>query len=336
MSDHWYSMRDLPLGRVHVRVVWNARVFPAVRALHPKTRRMTWCEYRGGDIVWLPPPPKKTRDGIIEWSAEPERWQPLDRGKWGQPLPEPLPVQVVPQMTYMQSRFDALSAAELAREMEEDREAARASPELDQEAPSGSRWWRDITSIKYEPPGQVTKRMAEGRVLRALSACGRWQGLTLKTATTGSILTRMAEIADAEAKKYEEKRRLEMGKVPLPFEALPADETDFPIAMAWFTALNPPEAWTDRREPWGFDRVQRIMHMRTLTFPLSWVVIGLSFENKSRGIRPLSGTRVRQLYDRGIEGCLRVANGGRAREDIPVLDQIEALRERNRAHRRRV
>lgn len=317
MDEPWYSLRDLPLGRVHVRVVWNARIFPAVRALHPTTRRLTWCEYRGGEIVWLPPVPNK---GGMEWSPEPERWQPLVRGKWGMPLPEPLPVQVVPQMSYMQTRFQSMSAADLAREMEESREEARARPEMDQQTVAETRWWRDITNIRYERAGEVSARMAEGRVMRAMAWCGAGSGLTIREKTTGTVLANLAEQAATEAAGLEDGHGLPR------FQPLPQDHQDFSIAMAWVSALSPPETWHKRRQAWGLNRMQRVMLLRSLTVPLSYADIGHEFS--------ISPKRARDVYAKAVESCWRVANGGRAREDIPVLDQIEALRERNRAHKR--
>jgi hypothetical protein len=315
-------MADLPLGRVHVRVVWNARVFPAVRALHPATRKLTWCEYRNGEIVWLPPKPQSAH--AVEWSPEPERWQPLDRSKWGQPLPEPLPVQVEPQWSYEKVNFGAVADADvsdLAREMERDRADARAGRQLDQEEPSTARWWLDVTNIRYEPCGSVTQRMAEGRVLRALAWCGAGRDLTLRTTTVGAVLTRMAEVAEKAAEGSDTNWH---GLTR--FQALPRDQEDFAAAMAWFTALNPPENWHRRRRAWSLNRTQQVMLMRTLTIPLSWADIGHKFS--------ISGTRCQQIYAKGMEACWRVANGGQAFPGRTITDQIAALQDRNRTWKR--
>ena len=318
--DRWYAMSALPPGRVHVRVVWEARVFEAARALHPKTNRMTWCEYKGGEIHWLPPVPK--RPDLAWRSSEPERWQPIDPAKWNYPLPEPLPIQVTPRMYSAKTRFaavDEAETAELAREMERDREDARARQDVEREEEEEEfRWWRDVTNIRYERPGEVTARMAEGRLLRAVAACDPWHDLTLEERSPATVIARLAEAA---ARANEDDMRWH-GR--LEFKQLPCDHDDFPVAMSWFTALNPPSP--KRRKMWDLNRPQLIILRRTLSMPRTWTDIA-SFHRISR-------QRAKQIYEAAIAAVCRVANGGPAFVGRVQVDHMAALRERNRAYRR--
>ncbi len=317
--DRWYPISALPPGRVHVRVVWEARVFEAVRAINPATKKLGWCEYRQGKIQWLPPTPKR-KD--LAWTPEPDRWQPLDPDAWGLPLPEPLPVQVTPRMYSTRTRFAAVEeaeASELAREMERDREDAKSRREIEAEVEEADlRWWRDITNIRYEPAGEVTPRMAEGRLLRAVAVCGAGQELTLPVHTPATVMSRLAQAA--EAAQHDDTRwhgRLE-------FRPLPQDHDDFTTAMGWFTALNPPEA--SRRKAWALNRAQLIILRRTLSIPRTWTDIA-SFHRISR-------TRVQEIYAAAIAAVTRVANGLPAFEGRARVDHMAALRERNRSYRR--
>jgi hypothetical protein len=64
-------------------------------------------------------------------------------------------------------------AAEMAREMEEDRRVAHSG----MGAPLGGnphkqtgaiQWWRDVASVRYEPLGGVSREHGEARIMRAL------------------------------------------------------------------------------------------------------------------------------------------------------------------------
>lgn len=336
MPDLWYSLADLPAVRAHVRVWWMVHGAPVqyevVRSWQQRSKSWGWVTLRDGVIETLPP---KGRDKAA-WSPEPVCWQPIAEGwTWPGDEPKPLLPHLVPRLegvTALMREVSDAEAAEMAREMEADRETARAQNDGHAKV-FEVRWWVDATAIRYEPVGEISPRMAEGRMLRALAWCGAGRGLTLRTTTVGSLLARMAEVASGEAAAAEAEREARLHNLPR-FQPLPRDHEDFEVAMGWFGAINPPERWGPTRQSWTLNRVQRIMLMRTLTIQLSWSDIGASFENEAKGIPAISGPRARQLYVRGMEMCHRVANGGAAYPGRKVVDQIAALKERNREHRR--
>lgn len=327
MPDLWYSLSDLPQVRAHVRVWWMVHGLPreieVMRSWQPR-KGWGWTTLLDGVYAELPP---RGRDKSA-WAPEPVCWQPASEAWiWPGDEPKPLLPHLVPRLEGVTAKMQAVSdaeAAEMAREMEADRETARA--QADGHAKTFEvRWWVDSTNIRYEPAGEVSPKMAEGRVLRALAWCGAGKGLTLRTTTVGSLLARMAEVASGEAALAEAEKSARLHNLPR-FQPLPRDHEDFPVAMNWFGSINPPENWGPRREAWALNRVQRVMLMRTLTIPLSWEDIG--------AVMHFSGPRARQLYVRGMEMCHRVANGGAAYPGRTVVDQIAALKERNREHRR--
>lgn len=331
MPDLWYSLSDLPQVRAHVRTRWMAHGVPheiePMRFWNQRTKSWGWVRLTAdGELEHLPP---KGRSKAF-WSPEPACWQPIDPATWvwpGGKVPKPLAPHQVPRLEGVTTKMQAVSdaeAAEMAREMEADRETARAQGDGHKRT-FEVRWWVDSTNIRYEPAGEISPRMAEGRVLRALAWCGAGKGLTVKSTTVGSLLARMAEVASGEAAAAEAERDARLHNLPR-FQPLPRDHEDFPVAMNWFGAINPPENWGPRREAWALNRVQRVMLMRTLTIPLSWEDIG--------AVMHFSGPRARQLYVRGMEMCHRVANGGAAYPGRKVVDQIAALKQRNREHRR--
>lgn len=131
VDPSWYAMEHLPAGRLRVRLMWSGRVFVAGRVLHPDTRRLVWCCHPrpGIAIVWLD-------DKAIAAAgldvAGPVAWQPENAARWTWPTgvePAPL-VGCAPRMWSSRMRFAAVDdaeAADLAREMEREREAARGS-----------------------------------------------------------------------------------------------------------------------------------------------------------------------------------------------------------------
>lgn len=328
MSD-WYSLSDLPAVRAHVRLWWIVHGVPtqveAVRSWQQRSKSWGWVTLRDGELQPLPPRGREKS----AWAPDPVCWQPV-AAEWTWPgeAPKPLLPHQVPRLegtSYASKAVSDAEAAEMAREMEADREAARARNDGHAKPVDDNRWWVDATNIRYEPAGEISPRMAEGRLLRALAWCGAGRGLTLQSSTVGALLARMAEVASGEAAAAEAEKQARLHNLPR-FRPLPKDHEDFPAAMGWYSALNPPENWGARREAWSLNRMQRVMLMRTLTIPLSWADIGSMLH--------ISGTRVRQVYARGMESCHRVANGGSAYPGRRIVDQIEALKERNREHRR--
>lgn len=308
LAQDWYRLADQrPPYRVQVRVAWAARSFIAIRGRHPKTGHDVWAGWSGVQHYQLDLP------------GEPELWQPLHPEKWLLPLPAPVPVSGM-RMVSERLRFGAVeeaTSADLAAEMERDRQDARRGRLVDDETPViASQWWRDISQIAYHPAGDVSQRHAEGRVMRALAWAGVGGGLTLASRTVGQVLAGLAEAAAMGADDRDRGVR---------FTPLPADHDDFLIAMSWFTALNPPERRTDPR-PWSLTREQRILAMRARSVPLSFGDIGHAFGWKGH-------QRAQQVYGAALDKVWRAANGRRVFKASSV-DQIAALQERNRAYRR--
>lgn len=303
----WYSMDDLPAGRVMVRVQWAARIFAAAR-----DRRGGWFTYKSGEIVKLPPRGRKGE----RWTLEPDRWQPVDPAKWAWPrgvAAEPLPVMVQPRMWSSHMSFSATEQAE-SDGLERSRSGDVIEP----------RWWRDVTQIRYEPRGEVSRKNCEGRVMRALAHCGAGDDRALARLARDPTMADLAEAVAGWASAVD-RGWLEY------FQPLPVDDSDFVEAMSWVTALDPVELRPRRRSGsyrgvWRFNRAQLVLLYRAVTVPLSWADIGMQFK--------VSGERARQVYAQSIDACWRVANGAAAYRHLQPVDQVAALRERNRAYHR--
>lgn len=313
MTD-WYAMADLPRLRIlKVRVIWGGRELVLTRMRPRGETRWAWFEDRDGEAV---------EAGI---AGDPTCWQPLAEAFWGT-VRKPEPIRaVVPRMVYERSRFAAVEeadAADLAREMDADRETARVSRETVSRvhAVPGSQWWWDPTSVTYQPEGHVSQRDAEGRMMRALAWADVGKGLTLHSKTIGDVL---ADIAEAR------ERALSGGDLdPVArFQPLPQDQSDFLVAMGWFVKLNPPERRHKRQRVWGLSMPQKVLAWMAQPIPLSSddmaVLVGRT------------GARMRQVRAEALDMVHRVANGLPAKAGWPVVDQVAALKERNASARRR-
>lgn len=338
MSPPWYKTHDMPPPyTVNVRVMWDGREFVARRGRHPQTGKDVWAAVKaGGQLEVI---------GEIGGSFEPSLWQPLFPDKWAGALPEPVTLSETGRMVAEKTRFQAVedaSSEEIAREMERDRDAARV-----QAVPHGfhgkrhvSQWWRDITQIRYEPSGSVTRRNCEGRVLRAVSFCGGNKFGGIKRALSADA---WSEIAEAHAKWLEAFEALRKSAIaagrPVPvwdtdetgnfMRPLPEDLKDFEFSMSLFTALNPVEFWKSDRAAWAFNRSQKVILARSMAMPPSFADIATEYN-----IGDGSAAAGEHFYDRAVGQCLSAANGKRVHTKN-VVDQIAALKERNRAFRRR-
>jgi hypothetical protein len=245
MSAPWYrSLTHVPL-HVQVRVQAAGREFIAMRFRDPKSEKIHWVECKNDRPKPLP-----------RW-LEVEIWQPLFPDKWKMPLPEPITESkagiMVSERTLLQALADA-EAADLAREMEEDREAARAGTAPNGEAPDARQWWRDATLIKYEECGSVTLQMCEGRVMRAL-CYDRLIKMDLKPDRTNAAVL-------ADLKGHTEPQDVDpTHDWRPPFEPGPRDFKDYLVAMSWVNEAVP---------SWPWSREQKIFYGRALDPPLSW------------------------------------------------------------------
>ena len=323
-DEHWYRVGDMPPPfRVHVRLQWAGRMFVGVR-LRMNDGAIRWAAVKG--VAYLPVENMYRQ----ELDAGPDFWQPLYPDKWQGLLPEPV------KSATPKPQFDAAAAA---REMEGERDAARSSKSLKsretQRFPvkQGLPFWWNPDEIRYQTAPNITLRQAEARVMRALT----WSraGAALKSRFPGSSLTIDAVQAAVETAEGA------MGADPVPrLWPLPADQEDFDVAMGWFAALNPVELRAGTGSFDDFTQEQTVMLWRALPIQLNFAEIGYELAGlhgiKSRARRKnaaISRQVVEGLYLSAIDKCFRAANGLRVHLDIDVVDQMAALRERNRAAR---
>jgi hypothetical protein len=262
-----------------------------------KQWRRTWAgEYATVSEKWL-----EERG----WGPEPTAWQPI--GSWPDPLPDPLPIVDVDDGVRMASiglvNFDATTAA---AEMEADRQRAR-----DERGPrdrsEGLAWWWSPAEVVYEPAGMVSRRMAEGRVMRAVAWC-RGGHASPKLASSKFF----AEMAAAASDLFEE---VDVPPQAVRFVPLQEDLGDFLTAMGWFVRLNPQRAEGIRRS-----REQDMLLLRSLPTPPSFGEIG-----RQLGV---SSQRAHQVYVRAIDKVTVLAN-----QPEGIDAPIAKLRQRNRAAR---
>lgn len=304
--EHWYSPEDLPDGRLHVRVWWMAHGIPrkldAARVWSASEGALQWYTIDVRSNIVMIPPRGLSGDA---WGDEPECWQPL-ASAWTWPdghEPYPLPAHAVPRIIELgRQRYSEVEAAEAEQ-------AGYADvPVDDDDMP----WWRDATQIRYERPGEVTMRMAEGRMMRALAHCGALNP-RLYAATTGTLLAALADHANVEARAA--------AAYLARFQPLPQDAGDFLTAMAWFAALNPPVSRGPRWRPWSLNRRQRVMHYRSMDRLISYADIGheISSADRKRMGNPVSWQFARQLYIEGIEAVHRIANRAHPAANMGVM-----------------
>ncbi len=309
-----------PPPRVRVVVCWNGRTFQAARVIHPCERRWCWVRrHADGREQYLPP---RLRKGIraagkakapaprpaAEWLPNPEWWQPIDPAKWQAPLPNPLPPPLLVQPDTQ--RMVNIRARRRPAETAKDRAVEDGAP-----------WWWDASAIVYEPPGAVTPRMAEGRLMRALAAPG---AVGAEAAPRRQRDYALASIADARA---EAEREAALSGLP-PRDELepgPADLADWLTAMAWFAALDPPELRARGHLPWMLTIEQKVLAWRAQR--RSWASIALMVRR--------SRTWGRDAAARSLARVTRIANGVSPDPHRRSRDAMAALSERNRAHHNR-
>jgi len=326
----WYLTSDMPPPlNVRVVVLWDDREFEAARI--QRENAVVWVTHHRGEAIFLPTKNRRPEDAERPWAGwhtlsirGPQYWRPINAERWALPLPQAIVFPKVASgvMRSERMRFTAVAdaeASELAREMEADRQQARDSRETVQVRKAEVAWWLDQSRIDYEPAGEVTTRNCEGRLMRALAWCGA-SDFKERTAVNAEVLAEVAAVS-ADAGEPEP---------GLTFKPLPSDRRDFETAMAWFTALSPPEHWRPGREPWSFSQIQKILVIRARPMPPSYDTIAEVLSYVKR--KSMSGEWVRQQFKKGVERCLKAANG---EEIYPgITDQVAALRERNRAFKR--
>jgi hypothetical protein len=308
MAETWYPPTDdCPGSGVPVLVNWAGRELRAMR------RRvgsgLAWFCYSDGRLEELPPVKEAAR-----WGDEPDAWRPIKPELWKAPLPEPLPT-IEPRMWSSRTKFGAVEeaeAADLAREMEHDREAARAGRgRRAKSEPPELQWWLDPSLVKHSPPGKISVREAEGRVMRALIAqrAVAWPhpgDRTFADVLAAAVRTVPTERADATSDGY---------VFAQPTSADGGEE--MLRALSWLAAV---KAGDDDHADGAF-----AIYLRSLEPARSWRQIAGSMQ--------VSHERARQLYKAALVLVTIVANGGQIAGSIRLGDQLEAVREANRRHR---
>lgn len=253
MTTPWYPITQdhpPPLVRVRAVVRFAARGVnaPAIVSRGRPPHSSLWAQ-------WISRSPRQLGPSVI-----PLAWQPQQPDKWQAPLPLPISESDTP-IPIMAPPFSCKVA--LA-------------------------WWRDANEIVYEPPGKVSPRMAEGRVMRAVAVCGRGVGAGGPThlRAISEALADMVCSVDRQQDGSDRVLRLDSG---------PADISDFSTAMGWFAALNPtPKA------AWEFNRLQQALVLRSLPVPWSYGEMGDEWG--------LSGEAARKMYQQAIELVWQTAN----------------------------
>lgn len=347
--EKWYRPNieaNTPPLRARCRVQWGGRVFVAWRDTHPKTRRRCWSVEIGDGLVeyW---PPKQWPRNYRDMGDEPDLFQPRDPEHWEYPLPEPVaaPAESVMVSSRGSGRFSAMSAQaaqsdatrreiesalgftmdDLARERAED--GTRADD-------IASRWWRDASLVTYSPQGDVTLAEAEARVLRAIltDALRPWKHGAQQVRAWPQEFTDWIEA---------QRKLAEDPKADLRERFAPSrdDIRDSLVAMGWFAKLDPPQlrpgasdahasgASAPIREE--FTRDQVLLILRAIEPPYTWRQIG-----QHELVGGVSHTQARRFYKEAIDRVWRAANGMPVFKHVSVRDELGALRERNRAHKR--
>lgn len=269
--DPWYAPSNLPNGRVHVIVSSRGRQFPAVRALCPRTKKLSWCVIRAnakgipGVLEWFPWGETKEF-----WGDFPSAWKPIDPARWtwgSSGEPEPI-------------------AAPILFEQNPPLDAVEDSPTV--------QWWRDPDAISYLPSGAISQDMAEARVMRALALEDQMQ-LGIKRA----VLTR----DDAWGMGASE-----VDWMP-PVLAVAQDHDDYGTAMGWLVevgvsrrdvmvlrgrAMSPPAGW----EHLGFRMGKRGPAVRAIYDQLIDRVAKAANRSPRRGPQTLTALRERNRSHR--------------------------------------
>lgn len=266
--DLWYRIDDMPLERTPVRLLWAGRVVKAWRGFEPRTRRRCWVvPDTGGELHYWPP------QGNALLAHGPEAWQPLEAAEWPHPLPEPM---------RRPSRDTAPP------------DAPAPEPPRRESAPAAAReWWRDANAVLYQPPGHVSREMAEARVKRAILTHGM-----SASKHPGTMRDAWPQILLDAARFIEAQDPTSDGR--LRFEPTPRDISDELTALRWFAALDPPRL---RHKAIRDDFVpeQRVLILRALDPPFSFRMCG-------RFLGARSPERARRLHEDAIDGVWRTAN----------------------------
>ncbi len=352
----WTTEQGVPPLGVVVVVRWRdahgLREFEAARARHPETGALLWLTHYRGRPVWLPPVNVTPADPSRAWAGfhalrgrAPELWRPKRPDLWAHPLPAPALVEPAPgspravaegrmwSATCLLARSDSppgsrperasaqvrgdMSATEIAREMEEMREAAHAAHRLgeDGQIAAEPQWWLDPHLVTYSEPGRISRREAEGRLMRALATDRALSLGRPVTKTFADTLARAALPAPCE---------------PDRFQPTGPDLDDHPVAMAWLVDLarrrrrvrRDLPRWVSRRR----DEERTVLEERAALPAKAWAKIAAAAKVKPG--------EVEAVYVRALDRVTAVANGAATPGVLARAAALAAVQEGNRAWKR--
>lgn len=333
---HYYSAIDpahLPPLGVKVRLRWGAR--PEIEAaLMPDNRgvrspsevflgakRVCWGLVDGGRTVLLPnldapPDPRNPHVGWHTLKGWPDWWRPVRPDLWQAPLP---PVGWIDtgetragrlwSSTMTFGAVDDAEVADLAREMEDIRAEHCAGGRLAEgESPAPPRWWLDPFAVTYSEPGQITRREAEGRLMRAFNA-EHWVRVERPVVKTfAEALDRYARVRAPSAAELAADDPIVMHPEPSG-----RDRDDMLTALGWLKGLD--------------DALQEfVLRLRERDPPLSWRRIGR--------IAGCSHEAARQVHEAGLDRITATANGETTDGGERTARRLAIVQTANRAWRR--
>lgn len=308
MVADWYGIEDLPdITGLVVMVWWSVNGVPEkMKAEHLRVRgKWAWTREARGKIQILPPSGSNGHG----WGDLPICWQPMDAEHFYWPLGKPRALRnhAVPNFSGSTLTYSAVAEAtadEMARERDLMKaEAGTRDGSAEFAAERGIQWWRDVSLIEYRRPGEVSRRMAEARLMRALTLDQIIKLDVEPYKINSAVLVNLkASLLD----KLEEAP--EDDWVPR-LDPQPQDHADYLTAMTWLCKI------TMNAHRW------RAVQGRRMSPPKSWVQIGFEINRTPE--------RARQFYNDVIDRVHASANV----IPLDVAPEIEALRERNRAYR---
>lgn len=298
-----YQMDSMRRINVAVGVVWGGWTGTAVLLCAKPGDTPRWAAtVKDGRTTRYEPLPSASmrRRGA---GPAPDAWWPL--GDWPDALPAPLPHQPHHDVRFATIGGVAFDATAAAAEMEEAREAARCRDD-EPAAKDGLPWWRDPATVTYSAAGSITKREAEGRVMRALYFLSRPDN-PLRYRSNAAVLADMMASRDWGSSDFSSPH--------VPHLTLTLSDTADRMlaALRWAAEL--------KAAPHGYGQKRlAVLIDRARNEPLTFADIGLRMH--------ISPARASMIYDDAIDRIAAIANTG-----TPELDAIiAATKSRNRAH----
>lgn len=336
----WYSGLDLPPPGIEVWLRWGPRP-PFTAALVPdpraksrarardsrerealrdlprvKGRPVCWLTHDAGRPVTLPslgapPDPRAPWVGWHTLQGWPDHWRPLRPDLWQVPLP---PVAWIDTGEARPGRLWSATTAFAAVAEAEAREAGADASAGDAADPQ---WWRDPSAVTYSAPGQVTRREAEGRLMRAFHA-ERWVRVERPEGHTfAEALVRHARRVGLEAADV----------APLADKPRGDDGDDMLTALGWLRACAQiPDARVIVVDGRLVTVEEAALRLRGAAPPRSWRQICRALG--------MSHKQARQTYDRALGLVTDAANGIETPGAAYVAGLLADVQERNRAARR--